>query len=93
MMKTFSNILIRCVSLNDFFHIKHHWTKFNMTVPEADIAAQNAGQKISITARCSVFAKSEMTHFANQGKPAGDLFKGIQENPHVPRGDRSPSLA
>jgi len=44
---------------------------------EADRLAQSAGNSIPITARCSVFAKSEMTHYANQGKPTSELFKGF----------------
>ncbi len=50
--------------------------RFGLGIEEADKAAQAAGEGIPITARCSVFAKSEMTHFANQGKATGDLFKG-----------------
>ncbi len=50
--------------------------RFGLGIEEADRAAQAADEGIPITARCSVFAKSEMTHFANQGKATGDLFKG-----------------
>ena len=50
--------------------------RFGLGIEEADKAAQAADEGIPITARCSVFAKSEMTHFANQGKATGDLFKG-----------------
>ena len=50
--------------------------RFGMTIEEADEAAQQANKSIPITARCSVFAKTEMTHFGNQGKPADELFKG-----------------
>jgi len=50
--------------------------RFGLGVDDADKAAQAADEAIPITARCSVFAKSEMTHFANQGKATGDLFKG-----------------
>lgn len=51
--------------------------RFGLAVGEADHKALAAGEGIPITARCSVFAKTEMTHFANQGKPTGDLFKGF----------------
>ena len=51
--------------------------RFGMKLEEADQIALNAKGNIPITARCSVFAKSEMTHFANQGKPADDLFNGF----------------
>lgn len=51
-------------------------SRFGLTIPEADELALAASQDIPITARCSVFAKSEMTHFANQGKPISELFKG-----------------
>ncbi|MFI5395743.1 MAG: BadF/BadG/BcrA/BcrD ATPase family protein [Candidatus Binatia bacterium] len=50
--------------------------RFGLTIEEADELALAAEESIPITARCSVFAKSEMTHFANQGQPRGDLFKG-----------------
>ena len=51
--------------------------RFGLDITEADRLAQSAGNSIPITARCSVFAKSEMTHYANQGKPTSDLFKGF----------------
>jgi activator of 2-hydroxyglutaryl-CoA dehydratase/predicted nucleotide-binding protein (sugar kinase/HSP70/actin superfamily) len=50
--------------------------RFGLNIEEADALALSAAEPIAITARCSVFAKTEMTHFANQGKSAGDLFKG-----------------
>ncbi len=50
--------------------------RFAVSVEEADRAALAAATAIPITARCSVFAKSEMTHYANEGKPSGELFKG-----------------
>ncbi|MFZ5572560.1 MAG: BadF/BadG/BcrA/BcrD ATPase family protein, partial [Thermodesulfobacteriota bacterium] len=51
--------------------------RFGLGIEEADRLAQSALNTIPITARCSVFAKSEMTHYANQGKPVSDLFKGF----------------
>lgn len=50
--------------------------RFGMTLAEADRLASGTGESIAITARCSVFAKSEMTHFGNQGEPADRLFRG-----------------
>ncbi|MCP5034494.1 MAG: hypothetical protein GY939_22055, partial [Actinomycetia bacterium] len=50
--------------------------RFGLTIEDADRTALEAGEDIPITARCSVFAKSEMTHFANQGKATGELFSG-----------------
>ena len=50
--------------------------RFGLTIEEADALALSAEEAIPITARCSVFAKSEMTHFANQGQPAKALFRG-----------------
>ena len=50
--------------------------RFGYSLEEADAMALETDQEISITARCSVFAKSEMTHYANQGKSRAGLFKG-----------------
>ncbi len=50
--------------------------RFGLTIEEADILAQGAERGVPITARCSVFTKSEMTHHANQGEPAAELFRG-----------------
>ncbi len=50
--------------------------RFGLGIEEADQMALLAGDSIPITARCSVFAKSEMTHFANQGRPTTELLKG-----------------
>ncbi len=50
--------------------------RFGLDLAEADRLAATATAAIPITARCSVFAKSEMTHYGNQGKPAADLFAG-----------------
>jgi len=54
--------------------------RFGLTIEEADARALAAARAIPITARCSVFAKSEMTHFANQGRPADELFRGYFES-------------
>jgi activator of 2-hydroxyglutaryl-CoA dehydratase/predicted nucleotide-binding protein (sugar kinase/HSP70/actin superfamily) len=50
--------------------------RFGLSVEEADALARGTSEAIPITARCSVFAKSEMTHFGNQGRPADALFRG-----------------
>src|SRR3972149_9261639 len=50
--------------------------RFGPSIEEADRLALAAEESIPITARCSVFAKSEMTHFGNQGRLADALFKG-----------------
>ncbi len=50
--------------------------RFDMDIAQADKAASGSEESIPITARCSVFAKSEMTHFGNQGKAAPALFRG-----------------
>ncbi|MDH3213996.1 MAG: acyl-CoA dehydratase activase-related protein, partial [Myxococcales bacterium] len=54
--------------------------RFGLSIEKADEMALAAAESIPITARCSVFAKTEMTHFANQGKPTGELFRGYFES-------------
>ncbi|ETR73132.1 MAG: hypothetical protein OMM_01190 [Candidatus Magnetoglobus multicellularis str. Araruama] len=54
--------------------------RFGMDISRADELAQSATKSIPITARCAVFTKSEMTHYANQGKPLPDLFSGFFES-------------
>ena len=62
-------------------------SRFGFTVEQADELALGAEKSVSITARCSVFAKTEMTHYANQGKGAADLFRGyfrsVARNTHA----------
>ncbi len=50
--------------------------RFGLSIEEADSLAAAASRTIPITARCSVFAKSEMTHFGNQGRPVDALLRG-----------------
>ena len=61
--------------------------RFGLDLKEADRLALAADRSIPITARCSVFAKSEMTHYANQGKPTSELFNGyfksVASNAHA----------
>lgn len=54
--------------------------RFGLKLGEADKVALTASDSIPITARCSVFAKSEMTHFGNQGKPTDQLMRGYFES-------------
>jgi activator of 2-hydroxyglutaryl-CoA dehydratase/predicted nucleotide-binding protein (sugar kinase/HSP70/actin superfamily) len=58
-------------------NIRKMTNRFGLEIEAADKLAVSAAKSIPITARCSVFAKSEMTHYANQGKPASELFKGF----------------
>ncbi len=51
-------------------------SRFGYTIEQADEMAVSAKNEIAITARCSVFAKSEMIHYANQSKSRAELFKG-----------------
>ena len=51
--------------------------RFGLDIEQADALAGKAESGTPITARCSVFTKSEMTHYANQGKPTSELFKGF----------------
>ncbi|MBU1171721.1 MAG: hypothetical protein KKD44_19380 [Proteobacteria bacterium] len=57
-------------------NLKKLVARFGFSLEEADALARSARQAVPITARCSVFAKSEMTHYANQGKDLPDLLKG-----------------
>ncbi|MCC6999959.1 MAG: hypothetical protein IT370_35500 [Deltaproteobacteria bacterium] len=54
--------------------------RFGLGIEEADRLALAASDAIGITARCSVFAKSELTHYANQGRPADHLLRGYFES-------------
>ena len=54
--------------------------RLGQTLAEAVSMAQAADQATPVTARCAVFAKSELTHFANQGEPHGRLFRGQFES-------------
>jgi len=54
--------------------------RFGLDLDAADTLALSAQSSIPITARCSVFAKSEMTHHANEGKPRAQLFAGFFES-------------
>jgi hypothetical protein len=64
-------------------NIKKIAGRFGLSIEEADALAQSAPDGIPITARCSVFAKSEMTHFANQGKPTGEGLLRVRGPQHA----------
>jgi len=55
-------------------------SRMGLTLEEAVALAEAATGSIPITARCSVFAKSEMTHFANQGERKDFLLRGYFES-------------
>ncbi len=50
------------------------------SLEEAVELAGRGTDPIPISARCSVFAKSEITHYANQGEPHGRLLAGYFES-------------
>ncbi len=50
--------------------------RFGLSISEADDLAWGASDPMPIAARCSVFAKSELTHYANQGFPRDRLLAG-----------------
>ena len=54
--------------------------RLGATLEEASALAESALESVPITARCSVFAKSELTHLANQGEQHERLFRGYFES-------------
>jgi activator of 2-hydroxyglutaryl-CoA dehydratase/predicted nucleotide-binding protein (sugar kinase/HSP70/actin superfamily) len=52
-------------------------TRLGRSLDEAVAAAEASPDGVTVTSRCAVFAKSELTHFANQGEPHGRIFKGL----------------
>jgi predicted CoA-substrate-specific enzyme activase len=54
--------------------------RLGLELQDAIRLAEGASESISISARCSVFAKSEITHFANQGEPHDRLVLGYFES-------------
>ena len=52
-------------------------SRLGRTLDEAISLAASADKGIAVTSRCAVFAKSELTHFANQGEDHGRLFRGL----------------
>ena len=51
--------------------------RLGRTLAEAVELAQDASEGVTVTSRCAVFAKSELTHFANQGETHGRIFHGL----------------
>lgn len=52
-------------------------SRLGRTLDEAVELAQASKDGVTVTSRCAVFAKSELTHFANQGEPHGRIFRGL----------------
>ncbi len=55
-------------------------SRLGCTLDEAVALASGADGGITVTSRCAVFAKSELTHYANQGEDHGRLFRGLFES-------------
>jgi activator of 2-hydroxyglutaryl-CoA dehydratase/predicted nucleotide-binding protein (sugar kinase/HSP70/actin superfamily) len=55
-------------------------SRLGCSLDEAVALASRADRGIAVTSRCAVFAKSELTHFANQGEDHGRLFRGLFES-------------
>ncbi|HMK91433.1 MAG TPA: BadF/BadG/BcrA/BcrD ATPase family protein, partial [Thermoleophilia bacterium] len=55
-------------------------SRLGCDIDEAVALAGRADKGITVTSRCAVFAKSELTHFANQGEDHGRLFLGLFES-------------
>jgi len=54
--------------------------RLGSSLDEAAQLAADCPQPLPLTARCSVFAKSELTHYANQGAPHDSIFSGYFES-------------
>jgi predicted CoA-substrate-specific enzyme activase len=54
--------------------------RLGLGLDDAIRLAEGAPDSISVSARCSVFVKSEITHFANQGEPHDRLILGYFES-------------
>ncbi|NLE22685.1 MAG: hypothetical protein GX624_07905 [Actinobacteria bacterium] len=53
--------------------------RLGRSLEDAVALAEAAPDGVTVTSRCAVFAKSELTHFANQGEPHGRIFRGLFE--------------
>lgn len=53
--------------------------RLGRSLDEAVALAEAAPDGVTVTSRCAVFAKSELTHFANQGESHGRIFHGLFE--------------
>ena len=49
------------------------------SLEDAVALAEASPDGVTVTSRCAVFAKSELTHFANQGESHGRIFRGLFE--------------
>lgn len=54
--------------------------RLGLKLDDAIKSVEGVEESIPISARCSVFAKSEMTHYANQGEPHEKLLLGYFES-------------
>src|SRR5665647_1097639 len=52
-------------------------TRLGRSLAEAVELAEGSPDGVTVTSRCAVFAKSELTHFANQGESHGRIFRGL----------------
>ncbi len=52
-------------------------SRLGRSLAEAVVLAEQSPDGVTVTSRCAVFAKSELTHFANQGEPHGRIFRGL----------------
>jgi activator of 2-hydroxyglutaryl-CoA dehydratase/predicted nucleotide-binding protein (sugar kinase/HSP70/actin superfamily) len=52
-------------------------TRLGRSLAEAVELAEGSPGGVTVTSRCAVFAKSELTHFANQGESHGRIFRGL----------------
>ena len=53
--------------------------RLGRSLDEAVALAEASPDGVTVTSRCAVFAKSELTHFANQGESHGRIFRGLFE--------------
>ena len=53
--------------------------RLGRSLDEAVELAEASPDGVTVTSRCAVFAKSELTHFANQGESHGRIFHGLFE--------------
>ena len=51
--------------------------RLGRSLEEAVALAEESPDGVTVTSRCAVFAKSELTHFANQGESHGRIFRGL----------------
>ena len=51
--------------------------RLGRSLEEAVQLAEASPDGVTVTSRCAVFAKSELTHFANQGESHGRIFRGL----------------